>query len=552
MINSRVMISGILLTIMVVGLSGCKIISALPDPGHTITLKPGESQRFAVTQIGGPSQNMGWSMDGKSLPWRVSAPFVYDFMTQPEDIGKHTVRFDVEDYIYIDGHDINGGGGGTHLTLWKGFQEWNVEVPGVTFEPTDSNLVKPGETVEYKSKVWPQGQYAYQWYLDGLLAGNNTSLTFSPTQSQVGTHIIELRAIGSTSTYSYMRSVFVTFASIGGGFDSDQRVLIQPSSDGGYLMAAKMDLGYSLMMFNISGDLEWQKTYGNGGDDVPLSLQATRDGGYIVAGSSSHDSFILKLDSLGEIQWQQISGGDTNELAVSIQQTADSGFIVVSNSTFNGKAGSIRKLNTLGELEWQKPNPDGKLFTSICVTTDGGYILTEQEGMIYKLSSQGDITWKTPTSSNYLSVIQQTLEGGYIAVGVYPARHSGNAIFWDGDAYVVKLDSNGGVAWQRNFGGTSYEEAATVQLTTDGGYLIAGWSNSDDIPNITSYGHRYWSDNGYIIKIDSQGELLFQRMISGPLRLLDSSKSATDNRIMVAGMFWMGELRLFKLDANGN
>ena len=78
----------------------------------------------------------------------------------------------------------------------------------------------------------------------------------------------------------------------------------------------------------------WQKAFGGQEDDVAYSIQQTLDGGYIAAGytysfgGGSEDSWVLKLDSGGNIEWEKTYGGGKNDLAYSIQQTSDEGYIM--------------------------------------------------------------------------------------------------------------------------------------------------------------------------------------------------------------------------------
>ncbi|MGC8931577.1 MAG: hypothetical protein ACP5K6_08610, partial [Dictyoglomus sp.] len=86
--------------------------------------------------------------------------------------------------------------------------------------------------------------------------------------------------------------------------------------------------------------------------------------------------------------------------------------------------------------------------------------------------------------------IQQTTDGGYIVAGYTESFGAGN-----GDFYIIKLDSNGDKVWEKTYGGSSYDRAYSIQQTTDGGYIVAGGTSS--------FGAG--SADFYIIKTDSEG-----------------------------------------------
>ena len=162
--------------------------------------------------------------------------------------------------------------------------------------------------------------------------------------------------------------------------------------------------------------------------------------GYIVVGhtesygAGSSDILILKLALDGTIEWQKTYGGVESENAYSIQKTNDGGYIVAGQTASFGAGSSdiwILKLSSEGNIEWNK--------------TYGG--------------SSGEIAY----------CIQQTFEGGYIVAGVTHSFGAGNGEIW-----ILKLNILGGIEWQKTYGGDQNEEASSIQQTFDGGYIVAG------------------------------------------------------------------------------
>jgi len=324
-------------------------------------------------------------------------------------------------------------------------------------------------------------------------------------------------------------SLNAQWAIIYGGTGSDSAYSIQQTNDGGYIVAGETNsfgAGGSdvwILKLTSSGDIEWQKTYGGIVDDCAWSIQQTGDGGYIVAGETGSfgardkDIWILKLSSTGAIEWQRTYGGSEWETDPSIQQTNDGGYIVVGHTESFGVGGAdiwILKLSSAGDIEWQRTYGAGEqeYAPSIQQTSDGGYIVaghTYSVGVemwgywILKLSPEGDIGWqKTYGWSTFdkPNSIQQTSDGGYIVIGETSSFGAGSSDIW-----ILKLSSDGDIEWQKTYGGTSYDEALSIQQTNDGGYIVAGSTDS--------FGAG--SSDVWILKLTSSGDIGWQKTYGG-------------------------------------
>jgi hypothetical protein len=315
-----------------------------------------------------------------------------------------------------------------------------------------------------------------------------------------------------------------------------------------------------VVKLKANGDTAWTKCLGGLYPERAYSVQQTKDDGYIVAGytntytdgdvSGNHGPFKmysattadfwvvkLKANTNGEIEWQKCLGGAGDDYASAVQQTTDGGYIVAgyTNSndgdlTFGGStyhSGQDMwivklKANTNGEIEWQKclGGSGTDYATAIQQTSDGGYIVagytTSNDGdvsgnhggvgdaWIVKLNGSGNIIWKKcygGSAGSYVDSwngpgldiaydIKQTKDGGYIVAGY---SNSENGDLWlcykkhySEDYWIIKLDILGNISWQKYFGGSKqYDVARSVQLTRDGSYIVAGYSPSTD-NNITN------------------------------------------------------------------
>ena len=313
---------------------------------------------------------------------------------------------------------------------------------------------------------------------------------------------------------------------------------------------------YWIVKLDYEGTIQWQKSLGGLGDDYAFSVNQTTDGGYIVAGSSysidgdltmnygSLDYWIVRLDSYGNIDWQKSFGGAGIDEAQSIQQTEDKGFIVAGytyskDGNVNGNHGQsdywIIKLDSIGNIQWSKllGGTNDERASSIQQTKDKGYIVagysysndgdvTDNHGLcdywIIKLDSNGGVQWQKMlggTLEERASSIKQTTEGGYIIAG-FSYSNDGNVTDHRGnnfkhDYWIVKIDENGNLQWQKSLGGTNDDGATSVFQTFDNHYIVVGYSVSDD-GDITE--HRGWADY-WIVKLDSTGTLVWQKGLGG-------------------------------------
>ena len=288
-----------------------------------------------------------------------------------------------------------------------------------------------------------------------------------------------------------------------GGEKSEEAYSVQQTTDGGYIVAGRTqsygasDSDFWLVKTDSKGNEQWNKTYDRSGYDEAWSVQQTTDGGYILAGFAYfrvtpwQDFWLVKTDSKGNKQWDKTHGGRCNEAAHSVQQTTDGGYILAGWTHSYGAGQSdlwLLKTDSSGDELWNRTygGTDYEQAYSVHQTTDGGYIVAgetrsydagSEEVWLIKTDSNGNKQWDRTyggTRSEAYSV-QQTADGGYIVAGYTYSYGTGGDDFW-----LVKTDSSGNEQWNKTYGGTGGEEAWSVQQTTDGGYILAGYTDSYD------------------------------------------------------------------------
>lgn len=399
-------------------------------------------------------------------------------------------------------------------------------------------------------------------------------------------NILLTLALFLTTLYLNAQAPTIEWQKTLGGSGGDEARPIQQTTDGGYIVAGESNSNngdvtgnngssdFWVVKLDATGTITWQKALGGSGIDVAHSIQQTIDGGYIVAGQSNstngditgnhgnYDYWVVKLDSSGVITWQKSLGGSGWDALYSIQETTDGGYIVVgeSNSTNGDVIGNqgnadywIIKLDSIGTITWQKSlgGSGSDIGFSIQQTTDGGYVVAGQSNStngdvtgnhggwdywVVKLDSLGDISWQKSlggAGADEARSVQQTTDGGYIITGRSTSTDgdvTGN--HGNYDCWMVKLDSLGAIIWQKSLGGSGADGGWVVQQTTDGGYIVAGYSNSTD-GDITGNNGDY---DCWAVKLDSIGAIMWQKSLGGSgLDIGYSTQQTTDEGYIIAG-----------------
>jgi hypothetical protein len=301
-----------------------------------------------------------------------------------------------------------------------------------------------------------------------------------------------------------------------GGFHDEIANSIVQTNDGGYAL-----IGYSSSFSNTDdayvvktdslGIQQWSRTYGGADFDFANSGVQTNDGGYALVGqtnsygSGGYDFYLVKTDSLGYLQWSKTYGGTEDDEACSVVHTGDGGYALAGYTHSFGAGDSdfwLVKTDALGNMQWNKTY--GGSYSdeamSIVQTVDSGYALAGESHYaggsnfcLVKTDASGNMQWnKTFGGTDYAGAysVVQTGDAGYAIAG--HKRYSGVD---STDAWLVKTDSLGNMQWNKTYGGTENDCAWSVVGTVDGGYALAGYTNSFGVG-----GYDF-----YLIKTDSSG-----------------------------------------------
>ena len=383
-----------------------------------------------------------------------------------------------------------------------------------------------------------------------------------------------------------------------GGIGHDELRSIHQTSDGGYILGGFSESNLSgdksqgskgswdcwIVKSDAAGAKVWDKTVGGSNSDQLYSLQPTKDGGYILGAYSSsgisgdksqaakgaNDYWVVKLDANGNKLWDRSYGAAGDDILFSIKQTTDGGYILGGQSDSNiggDKSQASRgysdywfvKIDSVGNKEWDKTygGNGGDWPWSLQQTSDGGYIMGGQSNSgisgdksqassgpydywVVKLDAAGNKMWdKTYGGIRYdiRPALQQTSDGGYILGGWSNSGLGGDVSQPSkglDDYWVVKIDANGNKLWDKIFGGASHDDLFSLEETPDKGFILGGYSNSgisgDKTEALKGY-LDYW-----IVKVDSSGNKLWDKAYGGDLTdNLFSLQQTTDGGFVLGG-----------------
>ncbi len=368
---------------------------------------------------------------------------------------------------------------------------------------------------------------------------------------------------GPLWSFKTVRVPFLLSQKTYGGSDDEKAYFITPTQDGGYAITGftRSEDGIFLsnhgqediwiMKMNEFGSvLDWIKMFGGSENDVARSAIQTSDGKYVLVGyttssdgdvSGNHggsDVWIVKLDENGNMLWQRTLGGSGLDMGLSVIQDDDGNYVLVGYTTSNdgdvsGNHGEIDvwivKLDENGNILWQKTlgGSIGEMGLSV-VQADGGYILAGltasndgdvsgnhgyTDAWIVKLDKNGNILWQKTLGGSKADAVNSIIrvDGGFVAAG-YTASSDGDVSENQGetDVWVVRLDEEGNIIWQKSYGGSGNDAANSI-VQVDGGYIVVGYTMSSDGDVPGNHGMK----DMWVVMLDENGNMLWQKTLGG-------------------------------------
>jgi hypothetical protein len=350
-----------------------------------------------------------------------------------------------------------------------------------------------------------------------------------------------------------------------GGNDEDYIAGIVPVQDGGFLLTGATysnkngdvpanhgDADAWMIKLNSNLDTVWTRVMGGTDYDAAYKAIAIADGGFIVAGvtksnksgdvganNGSSDWWIIKLKSNGDTAWTRVFGKADYDDIGGIVATADGGFVVAGQTarapSTNDADVMVVKFNSVGNVVWQKTfgGSDDDYSTAVSIAPDGSILIAANtlstnsgdvganhgyyDYWVIKLKDNGDKEWAKLYGGNDLDSpdgITATADGGAVITGNSSSNKNGDVVgnlHGNDDLWVVKVNANGDIVWNKLLGGTGYEGSHAVKATPDGGYLIAAHSDSKD----GDVGVTQGLDDLWVLKLNTSGQTLWSKTFGG-------------------------------------
>lgn len=354
-----------------------------------------------------------------------------------------------------------------------------------------------------------------------------------------------------------------------GNSKSEQVFSAARSSDGAYVLAGSIksvngNQGNSdawVLKLDSRGKIIWQKTFGGSASDGANSVAATKDGGFVIAGYTysndgdivgnhgNSDAWIIKLDKNGTKEWQSTLGGSASDDALSIAEIFDGGYIMAGQTqSANGDVSNnhgatdawVVKLDKNGNKLWQKTfggtNSEGA--NSIIESSEGDYMMAgwtnsndgdvtgyhagwgmsagNIDGWVVRISKDGNLLWNKAfggSNNDIFNSIIQGLDKNFTIAGYTRSNYSGDVGANHGgeDAWVINIEKEGKIVWRKNLGGTDSDMSYSITSTQDGGYMLAGFTASNDGDVSGNHG----GEDAWVVNLDHGGNKQWQRTLGG-------------------------------------
>lgn len=295
-----------------------------------------------------------------------------------------------------------------------------------------------------------------------------------------------------------------------GSYGAESGEALTVAADGSFLVTGKTTTNGSggnmfILKINQNGNVEWQKDLSGVNEDVALYIDELENGNLIVGGrtysfgSGCNDAQITKTDSEGNVLWSKAYGDVQCNTPFGFSTTTD-GVVGCGAAIGSSTEGWIFNTNAEGRLLWSKQYSLAKTLHSVKPLHSGDGFVAVGSGSsisILKTDLNGNVIWfrefiSLPGSKNAYDVISLE-DGSFVLTGqLYHNAYGGIA-----DIFLLKVDASGNETWFKQYGFTFQDYGKCVQQAADGGFIIAGYTNSS--------GFGDW--DAVLLKTDASGNL---------------------------------------------
>lgn len=314
-------------------------------------------------------------------------------------------------------------------------------------------------------------------------------------------------AMGIHAQQTWRRSI--------GGWGPDEAAAVAERADGSVVVVGSTGSfgapGGDVYVFVLSatGELLWSRTWGTNAVDVGEDVEVV-DGGFIVAGygngagNGGYDGFLTRMDDQGNVLWSRVLGTASWDMIRDVSIDPDGMYMVgTSFGTTDGDADLwIVHTDLEGNVIWERTI--GTAFDDAgwgCAVVSGGGCVVAGEhggadgftdGVLYRLGEDGEVLWQaqwTGQESESAHAVVEAQDGGFIMAGIT------NSVYPFQQTLLSKVSALGGVQWTYDYGLLSDWEAWDVKEQTDGDILVAA--------STSSFGSGGW--DMYLLVTDQDG-----------------------------------------------
>ncbi len=313
-------------------------------------------------------------------------------------------------------------------------------------------------------------------------------------------------------------------------------------------------------------NIAWEKPFGGDENDIALDVTTTKDGGYVVVGESRSfgegktDVVAIKLSKDGDIVWQKDFGGKQRDEPRAVAESGDGSLFiagVTKSFTERGDANFyVIKTDAKGNQLWQKlyGGESKDEAYALLALKDGGVLVAgstksfgsgSYDGYVLRLDANGKVLWDKTYGgkrAEHIYDIAASGDGGFFLVGSTESSGQGEA-----DSYLVKIDANGNEQWFETFGESKSDAFHTVVATADGGCYAAGKTRSYDSKKTDLD----------IFRLNKNGRVIWHKIIGFKNHEHANDLVLTNRGVLVAGMtkslgHGRADFYLLEFDEKGN
>ncbi|HRG22947.1 MAG TPA: gliding motility-associated C-terminal domain-containing protein [Chitinophagaceae bacterium] len=338
------------------------------------------------------------------------------------------------------------------------------------------------------------------------------------------------------------------------------------STDGDFNGINNGSTDFEVLKLDVCGRKIWSNISGGNALDLLYSIKETKEHGFLLSGyttstnlqngyhGGASDAIVVKLDANGNTLWLKTFGGSNVDFLHNSIFLADSSCMIVGCTTStNGdgdpqaasKNGWVLKLDKNGNVLWKKFfGNTGSILYDIVASDDGGFFICGtitiagfSNVLLVKIDDMGNQLWENNyggSGAEFPYSMKKTMSGGYMLIcntksndGDVTGNHG------DQDAWVVCVDGDGNLLWQKCMGGSALELMRSLAVLADGTYVFSGYSNSVDGDITQNTGMSV----GFAFCLENTGGLIWTRCYGGSNRdEFYGAESSPDGSVWLSGI----------------